>query len=338
VKIYFSQSDYLRNFDRFVAAADLSSPETLTIESHPRWLNVHPAVLVFAATLALKAGAENVRLPDFTAASAGYFDRMGLFKFTTQKSPCSIVHKESAGRFIPLSVIKTPEDQSRFISEMIPLLHLPPAKADAIRYVVGELVRNVLEHACCPSGAVVAAQYYKKSGTVRIGICDGGIGIRESMARAWPQHALTDIDAIKWALVPGVSGTTSNEGGTEENAGAGLFFIKSIARAARNYFMVYSGTGIYKLLLADGRAAWRTINPDPNDDPHTERDDAPFFQGTLVAIDLSLDTAGGREKSAFATGGVAGDRFARLLAEIRESYGRAIRERKQRKYKQPLWR
>ena len=38
-------------------------------------------------------------------------------------------------------------------------------------------------------------------------------------------HPATDIDAIKLALTPGISGTTRQEGGTDDNAGAGLFFI-----------------------------------------------------------------------------------------------------------------
>ena len=37
-----------------------------------------------------------------------------------------------------------------------------PEQAEAIRYVVSELVRNVLEHASSSCGAIVAAQYYKK--------------------------------------------------------------------------------------------------------------------------------------------------------------------------------
>ena len=323
MRIYLSNSDYLRNFERFAGALDLSHPEVLTIETHPRWLNVHPAILVYAATLALKAGRENVSLPNLTAPSGAYLDRMGLFQFTSQKSPYNIVPKDPSGRFIPLTIIKNSNDQSRFITDMIPLLHLPPEKTDAIKYVVGELVRNVLEHSRSPHGAIVAAQYYKKSNTIRIGICDDGVGIRESMARFWAPHCGTDIEAIKWALVPGISGTTRREGGTEENAGAGLFFIKSIARVARNYFMIYSGSGIYKLLLSDKRTGRPRLNPDPNDDPHSERNDAPHFHGTLVAIDLSLE----------------GDAdFTRLLSGIREVYGKAVRERKRHKYKEPLWR
>ena len=320
MKVTLSNSDYLRNFDRFLSNLDFSDPGSLHIYSHPKWISVHPAVLTLVVSMAIRAGKENVTFDTLTATSGSYLDRMGLFGFTAQSSPYSIHRKEESGRFIPVTIIKNSTEQSKFIADMIPLLHLPVDKTDAIKYTVGELLRNVLEHSESPVGAIVAAQYYKKSNTLRIGICDGGIGIKKSLQRFWSAQAKTDIEAIKWAMVPGISGTTKKEGGTEDNAGAGLFFIKSIAQVARNYFMMYSGSGIYKLLLHDKRIEIPRIHPDPNDDRHTARNDAPYFQGTLVAIDLSLENK---------------SEFTHLLASIREVYGKALRERKRRKYKEP---
>lgn len=320
MKATLSNSDYLRNFDRFISGLDFSNPEILCILSHPKWINVHPAVLTLITAMAIRTGKQNVHFENLTATSGSYLDRMGLFEFTNQVSPYSIQKREETGRFIPITIIKNSTEQSKFITDMIPLLHLPAEKTDAIKYTVGELLRNVLEHSASSSGAIVAAQYYKKSNTIRIGICDGGIGIKKSLQQFWASEAKTDIEAIKWALVPGISGTTRKEGGTEDNAGAGLFFIKSIAQVARNYFMVYSGSGIFKLLLHDKRIENPRIHPAPDDDRHSERNDAPYFQGTLVAIDLSLDNK---------------SEFTQLLSGIREVYGKAVRERKVRKYKEP---
>lgn len=320
MKATLSTSDYLRNADRFINELDFSNNENFTIYSHPKWLNVHPAVLTLLASMAMKAGKNNVTFNNLTASSGAYLDRMGLFDFTNQKSPYDINRKEETGRFIPLTIIKNSTEQSRFIADVIPLLHLSVDKTDAIKYTIGELIRNVLEHSESRDGAIVAAQYYKKSNTIRIGICDNGIGIKKSLQKYWATHAKTDLEAIKWALVPGISGTTSKEGGTEDNAGAGLFFIKSIAQVARNYFMIYSGSGVYKLLLHDKRIENPRLHPNPDDDHHFERNDAPYFQGTLVAIDLSLESK---------------SEFTHLLALIREVYGKAIRERKKKKYKEP---
>jgi anti-sigma regulatory factor (Ser/Thr protein kinase) len=320
MKLHFSTSDYLKNFDRFINKFDTKNSNILTITSHPKWINVHPAVLTLTASLALSVGKEKVFFEDLTASSGSYLDRMGLFEFTKEKSPYQINYKEESGRFIPLTIIKNSSEQSKFITDMIPLLHLPTDKSDAIKYTIGELVRNVLEHSNSKDGAVVAAQYYKKSNTLRLGICDNGIGIKRSLQKYWAPKAKTDIDAIKWALVPGISGTTFKEGGTEDNAGAGLFFIKSMAYFSRNYFMIYSGTGIFKLLLYDKRIEKPRLHADPNEDRHSERNDAPFFQGTLVAIDLNLDD----EKE-----------FTKLLSKIREVYTKTVRERKKKIFKEP---
>jgi len=320
MKVKLSTSDYLRNSDRFIDGLDFSDPKRLIIYSHPKWLNVHPAILTLLASMALKAGKENVKFDNLTALSGAYLDRMGLFNFVSEESPYNINKKEESGRFIPLTIIKNSIEQSKFITDMIPLLHLPVGQTDVIKYTVGELIRNVLEHSQSRDGAIVAAQYYKKSNTIRLGICDNGIGIKKSMQKHWQSRTKTDLDAIKWALVPGISGTTSREGGTEDNAGAGLFFIKSIAQIARNYFMIYSGSGVYRLLLHDKRVKNPRLHSNPDDDRHSDRNDAPHFNGTLVAIDLSLETK---------------TEFTSLLSVIRDVYGSAIRERKKRKYKEP---
>ncbi len=118
---------------------------------------------------------------------------MGLFKILKLESPFKIKSHESAGRFVPLAQIKTAREQSDFISEIIPLLHLEPENAEAIQYTLGELLRNVLEHASSPNGAIVAAQYYQDKKLIRLGICDTGRGIRGSMETTWPVQTKTDL-------------------------------------------------------------------------------------------------------------------------------------------------
>lgn len=314
-----SNSDYLRTFERFLGNFDASDPGCLTISTHDRWVSVHPAVLTMAAALGSKVGPENIVVESISAASGHYLDRMGLFEVLGQESPFKITRHEPSGRFIPLSQIRTAEEQTRFITDMIPLLHLEPNQSDAIKYVVGEMVRNVLEHAASTTGAFVAAQYYLKSNMVRIGIADAGIGIRESISQSWPVS--TDAEAIVEALKPGVTGTTRREGGTDANAGAGLFFIKSMAMVARNYFVLYSGSGLFKLLKRDLRIkGFPRLHSDPRRDMHSLSNDNPRFEGTVVAMDISLDQT---------------QEFRVMLSAIRESYTKAVRERKAARNKAP---
>lgn len=317
--IHLSYGDYLRNFESFLRSFDSKNPEKLKITTHDRWVNVHPVVLTIIAGLAKSIDPQNIFIDEITAKSGHYLDRMGLFKAIGKKSPYSISEHEPAGRFIPLTQIRTQKEQSVFITDMIPLLHLPSHSADAIKYTVGELVRNVLEHARTKNGAFVAAQYYPNANNVRLGICDTGVGIRKTISQSWP--ARTDIEGIKLALTPGITGTTSREGGNEANAGAGLFFIKSMAMVSRDYFVVYSGSGLYKLTKRDKRTkGLPRLRANPSNDKHSETNNAPNFPGTVVAIDISLNET---------------SEFTELLSIIRSAYTQAVKERKKQRYRQP---
>ena len=320
MKIHFNNQGNLRNLRRFVQSLDFSNPKKLEITTHHTWITVHPANLVLAAALAIKVGQENSQIVGDVPNTGRYLDRMGLYKLTKTPSPFIYAAKEPAGRFIPISIIHTSDDQSRFIADIVPLLHLTEENAKVVRYVIGELVRNVLEHSLAKDGAIVAAQYYKKTNRVSIGICDTGIGIWKSM-QIWKPK--TDLDAVHLALTPGITGTTKKEGGTSDNAGAGLFFIKSIAKITRNYFAIYSGKAEYTLLKHDKRVKYAPrLFAHPTQDPHSELHNAPSFDGTLVAVDITLDET---------------PEFNGLLANIGEVYDMAIRERKRGKYKEPIF-
>lgn len=319
MKLFLSYRDYLRNFESLLRSFDPSEPEKLEITTHEKWVNVHPVVLTMIAALSNNLDPSNISIDNITATSGHYLARMGLFKIIGKKSPYSIAEHESAGRFIPITQIRTQEEQSKFITEMIPLLHLNAEQSDAIKYMVGELVRNVLEHSESRSGAFVAAQYYPAANMVRLGICDAGVGVWRTINQSWSVR--TDLDAIKLALTPGITGTTKREGGTETNAGAGLFFVKSMAMVARDYFVIYSGTGLYKLTKRDKRTKkFPRLRANPNNDAHAETNQAPNFPGTVVGIDISLDQT---------------IEFTSLLSVIRGAYTEALKERKKVKYKKP---
>src|SRR4029077_8549798 len=128
-----------------------------------------------------------------------------------------------------------------------------------------EMVRNVLEHSQSPVGAFACAQYYAKDRRVSIGIADAGIGICSHMGRF---HKISsEKNAIGLALQPGITGTTSRIGGTERNAGAGLFFTKSIASISRNMFILYSGHSAYRLMKRP-RIRPIQLHADPEEDFH----------------------------------------------------------------------
>jgi anti-sigma regulatory factor (Ser/Thr protein kinase) len=254
---------------------------------------------------------------DIKARTVGYLKRMGLFDFLGVDPGVSIEEHEPAGRFIPLTQVRSSEDLTRFLTDMVPLLHLEPVYVEPIQYTISELVRNVLEHACSKDGAVVCAQYHKKGNKIRIGIVDTGIGIRESINES--HQAKTDLEAIKLALTPGITGTTLKPGGSEQNAGAGLFFIKTIAFFNRDPFVVYTGGAMYKLRKR-AQTSNVILRADPFADRHSKESDLPYWKGVVVGIDIGLDNA---------------HEFAKVLSVVEAFYFKTVKERKKTKYKRP---
>ncbi|OGX40064.1 MAG: hypothetical protein A3C53_07210 [Omnitrophica WOR_2 bacterium RIFCSPHIGHO2_02_FULL_68_15] len=317
MKIHLPNSAFLGNLDSFLRGFDPTNPDRLEITANDQWIAVHPLVLSMIAALGLTVKPDNIRCEPLQARSGHYVIRMGLLKMLNIPSTVAIVEHEPAGRFIPLTNIRTSSELTTFITEMIPLLHLESEQAKTIGYIVSELVRNVIEHAETEHGALLCAQYYRKSNSIRIGIADTGVGVRATINKS--HAAATDLEAIQLALWPGVTGTTRREGGTAQNAGAGLFFIKSIASVNRDFFVIYSGNGFYKLLKKPPTGRLR-LNADPFDDRHSKTSDLPFWHGTVAGVDITLDQT--RE-------------FALLVEAIGKTYRTALKERKRARYKSP---
>ena len=80
--------------------------------------------------------------------------------------------------------------------------------------------------------------------------------------------------------------------------------------------MMYSGNAMYKLLKQTGKKI--KLHANPFEDRHSKRTDLPLWSGTVVGIDMILDTT---------------QEFSFLLKLINETYNEAIRARKKAKYK-----
>ena len=317
MKIYIPNSVWIGNIDPFIRSFDTGNDKRLEITSHKKWVYVHPVVLCMLAGLGLFIRKHNAVLSfeKMEATSKHYFERMGLFKFLSLESKIDITSHDSTGRFIPLQKITNSTQLDEFIKEMIPLLHLKPEQAEPIKYIISELVRNVFEHASAQDGAIVCAQYYKKSNTIRIGVVDTGVGIRNTLEKF--HQPKNDLDALRLALTPGITGTTTKIGGTATNAGAGLFFIKSLAKISRDFFMIYSGKAMYKLLKNPKNKAIKLVS-EPLKDHFSYDENLPFWKGTVVAIDLCLNNT---------------INFNKLLEQIRKVYSKGRKEQNKLKYK-----
>lgn len=286
------------------------------MSGHRNYIHVHPFALAFAACAGATADAKGCTtrgsLPDVK--SIPYLVRMGLFDYLKIEPPRLVHQHEEAGRFVPLTRIRTSEELSRTITDMIPLLHAKPNVADPIRYVISELGRNVLEHAQSDVGAFVCAQYFKDKKRIAIGMTDSGRGVLEAIRQS--HSARSEKEAFRLALTPGISGATPRIGGNETNAGAGLFFIRSIAKVSGNFFVMYSGQTLYKLLRRQSQSGILYANPFGED--HSLVTDLPKWQGTAIGIDINVDETAD---------------FSSLLSIIRRSYSIDVKKAKKAYYK-----
>ncbi len=120
----------------------------------------------------------------------------------------------------------------------------------AVQYCVSELIRNVLEHSGSPEGAFVFAQrYLGDSQRVSIAVADCGSGIASHLAHSYPEARYNHKVALQLAMKPGVTGARQSGmyGGATDNAGAGLFFTRAIAKATGGYFALVTGSGVFRL-------------------------------------------------------------------------------------------
>ena len=153
---------------------------------------------------------------------------------------------------------------------------------DTIYYVLNELMRNVIQHSEDPEGGLLIAQkmrsgYYGDSKPcIQITVVDNGIGILKSL-QVFHKIETADV-ALLNSIKPHFSGAFPEEqiGGTDVNAGLGLFMISEIAKELGGYMAICSSG---KLLSIKG-----------NDDENniTEIKDA-FFDGTFVVFEIPVN-------------------------------------------------
>lgn len=318
MKVHIPNSAFLGNINTFLSTLDLNNPGEMHITSNPNWLSVHPLVIAMIASIGRQIPAGKIQCDDIVAPSGHYLRRMGLFDFLKISPKVKdIKEHEQSGRLIPLTQIKNSKDLDSFLKELVPLLHLDkePKHAQAIQHIFSELVRNVLEHSQATDGAIVCAQYFEKSNKIAIGVVDGGVGLKETIGKSYTVK--DDMEAIRLSLTPGVTGTTRKPGGTEQNAGFGLFLIKSIAYVNSDFFVIISGNKMYKMLQRNEKKL--ILRGDPLKDRHTKMDINPW-RGVAVGVDISLNQT---------------QEFSSLLDMIWKYYSTDVKGQKKKRYKKP---
>lgn len=269
-------------------------PEQFTLVFNPKFNHLEPFALTMLAAWAShwkKLGVPIV-CENLTGRTAVYLRRMGLFNFLPVEADWVLHEHEEAGRFVTLQRVNQPKELAAFLTDLIPLLHMSDhaEHARAVRYCITEITQNVIEHSG-GAAAFVCAQYYEKASMVAIGVADCGRGVREALSRNYDHKS--DDEAIMAALKPGVTGSVRmGMYGSNDNAGAGLFFTRSIAKASQEYFAIVSGAAGYRLRRSQrtrqGSLFPVAISRDPTSDRHDLWTDLNRWRGTLVAINIGI--------------------------------------------------
>jgi hypothetical protein len=219
---------------------------------------------------------------------------MRLFDHLGVEYPGDIVAHEEAGRFLPITQVTDRTGLSGVIGDISALLHMEsdPDGLAAVQYCVSELIRNVLEHSGSPDGAFICAHRFtkKKPHRVTIAVADCGQGIAEHLGQAHPEALTDDAVALGLAMRPGVTGAIPGLYGTTDNAGAGLFITRSIAKGTGGYFFFYSGKAAYRLRRTKNPSKQIVLYLDPFDEPNRDlwRLTTPW-QGTVAVVEVRTD-------------------------------------------------
>ncbi len=316
MELYFPNSASLQNIEGFLRKYSSHQNSFLKISGHNKFIHLHPFALSMAACLAKTVGKSGGKIKGAipNVPSLPYLIRMNLFKYLEKKPPININQNEATGRFIPVTQVCSQKDVNNIITETAPLLHATSEVQKSIMYVLSELLRNSFEHSQSKVGAFFCAQYFSKTKRIAIGIADSGVGIAKTISKS--HRISSETEALQLALKPGISGATSKIGGNSDNAGAGLFFIRSIAKRTENYFAIYSGKTLFKMLKKQENS--ESLFADPLHEKHTVVTDLPLWEGTVIGIDINAD---GKQN------------FSGLLKKIRTHYKTGVKEGKKSYYK-----
>jgi hypothetical protein len=229
-----------------------------------------------------------------------------------------MVEHAPEGRFIPITLVRDQAGLNDFIVQMVPLLHAAPEAARPIKYVVTELVRNVLEHAASSVGALVCAQHYAETNRLSLGVADLGIGIRASITRF--HHRAERPRSHPPRTASQSHGVDSHgRGQRAERRRPGCSSRSRSLTCLVTSSWCTAGSSMFKLLKGS-REGELELFSDPSADRATREVDLPAWPGTAVGIDINVG---------------AHDEFSQLLRDIRRAYSLDVRDQNKAKYRQP---
>jgi hypothetical protein len=198
-----------------------------------------------------------MRTPDSEACS--YADWMGFFKASRLRDTCPAAPGSEA--YIPVTFEKVSNIEGRVIpQERIPEIAKTLAERllqqdsgnlfTAVVFSFQEIIRNVIEHSESESFGYCAQRWLKgpNEGVVELAFMDSGVGLRTSLQKNTRLEVPDDREAIKSALMPGISGAKANSAGSNArwaNSGFGLYMTSRLCSEKGDFFICSGSTGLH---------------------------------------------------------------------------------------------
>lgn len=276
-------------------AIDFAHPEEFLTWASADWERIPPLdldalhhvdvwAIVALASLRL---AERVRRPSVLGESSGAARFAHALRLNELSGgPVSVLNEPT--RTVRLTRVRTAREIEPAAEKMAALVIQSDDAVDmrrAIRHVLVELLRNVVQHSDDPLGAVVAAQAMglkqgRQLPMIQLAVADAGIGIPRHLQRT--HRHLTDYrQALERALLPHISGTFE-EGltGSFENAGLGLYVISEMARQTGGNLLIATTGAALVVQNELGNSGHPRFLPPPG----------TGFPGTLVTFEIPTDS------------------------------------------------
>ncbi|MEO7799107.1 MAG: ATP-binding protein [Opitutaceae bacterium] len=172
----------------------------------------------------------------------GYLNHVGFFSFILLAGHPELGAAKGSGRYIPIRRVARPEQFVRGSSAESYAEAVKEAEGlagllvggvpetweayQAFVYCFKEILRNVFEHSNAGAAFVVGQRW--QNGSVEVAVMDEGRGIRASLAESFP--LVSDDEAVRHAVLPGVSRTTKSRQNLHDNSGFGLFVLSEMGR------------------------------------------------------------------------------------------------------------
>jgi hypothetical protein len=238
-----------------------SEPELILDFSRVTFVHPFPTVVIATALRELMEERRSnglktlARGTDLHSGAISYLRYFGFFKALGY--PVGNAPNEATGgaRYIPMTIIRRSNLENS--SENEPIQKVIDRNADRLAavafpgnayagpammlsYCLREIIRNSFEHAMVNRCIVMGQRW--DDGTAEITIGDRGIGVFDNLSRTH-SHLISSVDdAIRAALLPGITSGAARATGSEwDNSGFGLFVVSELGKRYGNFSMISSG-------------------------------------------------------------------------------------------------